>query len=320
MSARLAAPPSNRRRCISILLFVFSGWISIGLASATGAVEMIDDRGRSIRLDRFASRIISLSPNITELVFSAGAGGKLVGVSQYSDYPNAAKSIPDIGDSSSLDLERIIALQPDLVIAWRSGNAAPDVEKLEKLGLTVFATEATRLEDVPRLLRAFGKLAGTSAKAEQAAKTYEEKLQQIERNYKNRRKIRVFQLIWHQPLITVNGDHIISDVLNLCGGVNVFASAPSLTPVISAEALIEADPQAIISSVSFERDETGVKGLLRGLPNVSAIRNNHLFFVTPDLIYRQTLRMLQAARVVCEQLESVRSSWKIQTDGSLSMA
>lgn len=290
------------------------------MASATGGVEMIDDRGRSIRLDLFASRIISLSPNITELVFSAGAGSKLVGVSQYSDYPHAAKYITEIGDSSSLDLERIIALQPDLVIAWRSGNALPDVEKLEKLGLAVFATEATRLADVPRLLRAVGKLAGTSTKAEQAAESYEEKLQQIERNYKNRRKIRVFQLIWHQPLITVNGDHIISDILNLCGGVNVFASAPSLTPVISAEDLIEADPEAIISSGSSERGQTGVEGLRRQLPNVSAIRNNHLFFVTPDLIYRQTLRMLQAARVVCEQLESVRSSWKIQTDGSLSMA
>ena len=243
-----------------------------------------------------------------------------MGVSRYSDYPDAAKSIPDIGDSSSLDLEKIIALQPDLVIAWRNGNTQPDVEKLEKLGLTVFATEATRLKDVPRLLRAIGKLGGTSTQAEQVAKTYEEKLQQIERNYGNRRKISVFQLIWHQPLITVNGNHIISDILDLCGGTNVFASANPLTPVISAEDLLKADPRAIISSVSVERPETaksGIAALLRRLPRISAIRNSHLFFVPPDLIHRQTVRMLQAASLVCEQLESVRSSWKIQPDVSL---
>lgn len=305
------------RHGILTLLFILPmlPWTAIGLASAVDIarepsppnfpLRLIDDRGRAIRLNHFATRIISLSPNITELVFAAGAGGKLVGTSRYSDYPMAAKSIPDVGDSSSLDLERIIALKPDLVVAWRSGNSISDIEKLEKLGLTVFATEATRLEDVPRLLRITGTLAGTSTQAESAASAYEVELRQIKRTYGRRQPVRVFQLIWHQPFMTVNSHHIISDIIDICGGINVFASAASLTPVISAESLLEADPQAIISSVSLELAETGIR---ERLSTISAVRSNHLFFVHPDLMHRQTPRILQAAKKVCAQLEEVRSS------------
>ena len=267
-------------------------------------IKLTDDRGRDIRLNHFATRIISLSPHITELVFAAGAGGKLVGVSRYSDYPEAAKSISDVGDSSSLDLERIIALKPDLVVAWRSGNSISDIEKLEKLGLTVFATEATRLEDVPRLLRIIGALAETSIQAESVARVYEAELRQIKRTYSGRQPVRVFQLIWHQPFMTVNGHHIISDIIDICGGINVFASAAPLTPVISAENLLEADPQAVISSLSLEFAETGIR---ERLSTISAVRNNRLFFVHPDLLHRQTPRILQAAQKVCAQLEAVRS-------------
>lgn len=299
------------RHGILALLLVLP-WVSISAAVDVVRVtsppnlvlKLTDDRGRDIRLNHFATRIISLSPNITELVFAAGAGGKLVGVSRYSDYPAAARSIPDVGDSSSLDLERIIALKPDLVVAWRSGNSISDIEKLEKLGLIVFVTEATRLEDVPRLLRITGTLAGTSTQAESAARAYEAELRQIKRTYGGRQPIRVFQLIWHQPFMTVNGHHIISDIIGICGGINVFASATFLTPVISAESLLEADPQAVISSVSLELAETGVR---ERLPYISAVRNNHLFFVHPDLMHRQTPRILQAARKVCAQLEEVRS-------------
>ena len=271
-------------------------------------IRLTDDRGRSVQLKHSAKRIISLSPSLTELMFEAGAGDKLVGVSRHSDYPDAAQRIPDIGDASHLDLERIVALKPDLVIAWRSGNTLSDISKLEKLGLTVFSTEAARLEDIPRLLRVVGQLAGTSTQAESTAGDFEEVLRQFRRNYGNRSKIRVFQLIWHQPLMTINGSHIISDLIELCGGVNIFASFPALTPVISAENLLQADPQVIISSISREFAESEVKALLRRFSHISAVSNNHLYFVHPDLIHRQTARITQAAKAVCGQLENIRST------------
>ena len=272
-------------------------------AAADVPLSLTDDRGRSIRLEHFARRIISLSPNITELVYAAGAGDRLVGVSSRSDYPAAAKSIPEIGGAAGLDLERIVMLQPDLVIAWRSGNAA-DIDRLEKLGLPVFVTEATRLEDIPRLLRLTGQLAATSTQAEAAARAYETELQQIKRSYAGRQRVSVFLLIWHQPLMTVNGGHIISDIINLCGGVNIFASASTLAPAISAESLLQADPQAIISGVLAE---SGAGELWQQFPQIRAVRNKHLFFVHPDLLHRQTPRMLQAVKTVCEQLDRVRS-------------
>lgn len=293
---------------LSFPLFIFSLVLYASFnAVADAPFTLTDDRGRSVRLNHFARRIISLSPNITELVFAAGAGDKLVGVSSYSDYPDVAKSIPGIGDSSSLDLERIVALKPDLVIAWNSGNKVADIDKLERLGLTVFITEATKLEDIPRLLRKIGKLAGTLAIAELAASAFEAELRKIKQRYRSRQQVEVLYLIWHRPLMTVSDNHIISDIINICGGINVFAAAPSLTLVISAESILGADPQIIISSMPLVSPETGTRELWQRFPHIRAVRNNHLFFVHPDLIHRQTPRMLQAAKTVCEQLESARS-------------
>jgi iron complex transport system substrate-binding protein len=307
---------------VLLLLFVFAESISASTAiggptipcAAAGPgsryvapFELIDDRGRPVRLKNSANRIVSLSPNITELVFSAGAGSKLVGASRHSDYPDEAKSVREVGDASGLDFEGILALKPDLVIAWRSGNSAADIGKLEKLGLTVFAAEAARLDDIPRLLRATGHLAGTSWQAESAARAYEEELQQIKHRYGNRHKISVFQLIWDQPLMTVNANHMASDIIKICGGVNVFASRPSLTQVVSEEDLLMADPDAIISSISLELGETGLRARSQRFSQMSAVRNNRIFFVHPDLINRQTARALIAAKTICAQLESVRS-------------
>jgi iron complex transport system substrate-binding protein len=270
-------------------------------------LSLIDDRGRHIRLDLFAHRIVSLSPSITELVFSAGAGSRLVGASRYSDYPHEAKSVPEIGDASGLDFERILALKPDLVIAWHSGSMGMDIAKLEKLGLTVFAAEAARLDDIPRLLRAFGTLAGTYVQADSAAGAYEEELRWIKRRYGTRNKISVFQLIWDQPLMTINAQHMASDIINTCGGVNVFASTPSLTQVVSEEELLMADPDAIVTSVSLKLGDTDSNARRRRFSQISAVRNNNIFFLHPDLINRQTARTLVAVKAVCAQLESVRS-------------
>ena len=304
-SSRARGVSAIKRGVLALLLaFPLFLYASIGIAAAADTpLSLTDDRGRSIRLEHFARRIISLSPNITELVYAAGAGDRLVGVSSRSDYPAAAKSVAEIGDAAGLDLERIVMLQPDLVIAWRSGNAV-DIDKLEKLDLPVFVTEATRLEDIPRLLRLTGQLAATATLAEAAARAYETELQQIQRNYAGRQQVSVFLLIWHQPLMTVNGSHIISDIINLCGGVNIFASASTLAPVISAESLLQADPQAIISGVL---PESGVGELWQQFPQIRAVKNKHLFFVHPDLLHRQTPRILQAVKAVCEQLDRVRA-------------
>lgn len=271
-------------------------------------LKLIDDNGRTIRLDRPAGRIVSLSPSITELVFEAGAGAKLVGVARHSDYPESARSIPEVGDASNLDLERIVTLKPDLVIAWVSGNAFQEVQKLEKLGLIVFATEANRLEDIPRLLRNTGYLAGTSLQAEASASRFEEALSEIRRDYVNRPKLKVFQMVWHEPLMTINGHHLMSNIVEMCGGINIFASSPFLTPVISVEALLEANPEVIISSVSNEGAGIEVKARMSRFPGMKAIRHNHMYSIDPDLLHRQTSRLIEGATAVCARMENARSA------------
>lgn len=245
-----------------------------------------------------ARRIVSLAPHVTELIFAAGGGDRLVGVTSFSDYPEDARKIPQVGDFGKIDAERILALKPDLVIGWQSGNSAADIATLERLGIPVFLTEPRRLDDIPRLLETVGELVGVRQAAAQAAARFRGELAELRRHYGSRPPVRVFYEIWHDPLITINGEHLISDVIALCGGRNVLAGAGSLTPTVSAESVLAEDPKAIIAGGTLEG--------WRRYPRLAAVRRGHLFFIHPDLIQRPTPRILDGARRMCEQLESVR--------------
>lgn len=285
-----------------LLLTCLVGAAGIGLAAAAPPP---DDRGRAAPLAGAASRIVTLAPGLTELAFAAGAGAKLVGVSAWSDYPDAAKHLPQVGDSARLDAERILLLRPDLLLAWVSGNPAAEVARLEGLNLPVYAVEPARLADVPRVLRAIGALAGTGAEAERAAAEFEAEIAALGARYGGRRRLAVFYEIWDEPLLTVNGEHIISDVIRLCGGRNVFADAPLLTPAVSWEGLLAADPDVIIASVSSGSEAAARR--LRKVPSLRAAARGRVFTVPADYIQRATPRILEGARRVCEALEAVRS-------------
>jgi len=260
-----------------------------------------DDRGETLALNPPVQRIVALAPFITELVFAAGAGGKLVGVSEYSDYPQQAESIVRIGDAAHADLERIAALQPDLVLAWKSGNHAGDITKLEYFGIKVFVMEPIKLSDIPRLLRGIGELARTSDTAEAAARHFESKLEMLRDQYSMRRPVTVFYEIWNEPLMTINGAHMISSVLRLCGGVNPFAASRALTPIISAESLVAADPEVIMTGIARDAD-------WQRFAMLKAVRDHRVFFVPPDLLERQSTRILQGANEICRQLDKVRQA------------
>lgn len=263
-----------------------------------------DDRGTTLVLDSPAARIVSLSPHLTELAYAAGAGDKLVAVARYSDYPPAARSLPQVGDASLVDRERVLALEPDLVLAWKSGNSPADVASLERLGLHVHVSEAARLDDVPRLLRAIGELAGTAQTAERRAAEFEREIGRLRERYAARPPLRVFYQIWDRPLLTVNGKHIISDVLSLCGGVNVFARAALLTPSVSLEALLAAHPDVIVGGSSASSPEE-LAAQWRMQP-VAALGRLPVIAVPPDLIQRQTPRLAEGAALICRRLEEAR--------------
>lgn len=290
------------RRCgIKFIFSIAASCSALASLAAASPIGVIDDRGKTLTLDAPAQRIVALAPYITELAYAAGAGSKLVGVCAYSDYPQQAKNIIRVGDATHVDIERIAMLKPDLILAWKTGNHAGDIGKLEEFGFKVFVMEPARLRDIQRLLRSIGKLAETSAAAEAAAGDFERKLETLRERYSRKRPVTVFYEIWNEPLMTVNGAHMISDVLRLCGGVNAFARARMLTPVISPEGLVAADPEVIISGYSKLENWRRFKML-------SAVRNHRVFFVQPELLERQSPRILEGAGEVCERLDKVRQA------------
>ena len=275
-------------------------------SAAAQRIALTDDRGKSVALARPVQRIVSTAPHLTELAFAAGAGASLAGVASYSDFPPEARKLPQVGDAARVDLERIVALEPGLILAWKSGNQAGDIERLERLGYPVFVTEPSQLTDIPRLLLLIGALAGTEPSAEGAASTFERDMEALRVRFSMAAKVRVFYEVWHRPLITVSGQHMIGDVIALCGGENVFASSRTLVPAVSVEALVAATPEVILGGArpggaeAFARDwRESAAGPLRGVP---------VFYVDPDLIQRQTPRIVEGARAICAHLDQVRGS------------
>lgn len=251
-------------------------------------------------------RIATLTPHLTELVYAAGAGDKLVGVSAYSDYPPEAARLPIVGSNGRANIEALYRLAPDLILAWRSGNWAPDVAELERRGFKVLTTEPASLRDVGRLIRLFGRLAGTSAVAEGAATAYERRIESLRTAYADKRPVSVFVEIWHEPLMTVNGTHLISEVLQLCGAQNAFADAPTLTPVVSREQLYARRPAAVLTT-AFSDDQTMRAGW-SVFGALGAVKEGALYRMDADLLTRLGPRLADGAAQVCETVDRVRHS------------
>jgi iron complex transport system substrate-binding protein len=211
-------------------------------------IRLTDFQQRQVVLERPAQRIVALAPHIVENTFSAGAGDKLVGVVSFSDYPIAAKDIPRIGDYKSWSLETIVALQPDLILIWGSGNGMNALSSLEKLGVPVYVSEPRRLQDIPDTIRAISKLAGTEMVGEAEAQRIEQAFDQLEKKFGKRKNLSVLYQVWNEPLQTLNGEHLISHAITLCGGKNIFADAVSLAPKISLESVLYRDPDLIVAS------------------------------------------------------------------------
>jgi iron complex transport system substrate-binding protein len=266
-------------------------------------IVVTDDAGQRVTLEQPARRIVSLAPYITELLFAAGAGAALVGVSEFSDYPAAARGIQRIGGGGGLDLEAIVALHPDLVIAWQSGNPTAQVARLQALGLSVYLSEPRRLGDVSQTLRRLGVLAGTEAVAEARADGFDRRQKQLQRKYAGLPAVSVFYQIWEHPLMTLNGEHLFSDVVRLCGGRNVFDALPSLAPQVGIEALLAADPDVIV--IAADAASPMLSGWQQW-PSLRAVTQGHIYAVGRDQLVRHSPRILDGAEQLCGILERVR--------------
>jgi iron complex transport system substrate-binding protein len=257
-----------------------------------------------------ARRIVSLAPNVTELLYAAGAGNFVVGAVAYSDYPEAAKNIPRVGSGAGLDIEAIVALHPDLVIAWQSGNPSWQVGRLTALGMPVFQTEPRHLNDVADLLERLGKLAGTEVFAGKTAEDFRQQLTRLRARYSGRPVVPVFYQILDSSLLTVSRRHLINDVIQLCGGRNVYADAPGLTPRVDVESVVQRNPEVILAS-GYEPLWPEWRDRWRTWPMIIAVAQDNLFLIPPDLIHRHSPRILEGAERVCAVLEQARAKRKV---------
>lgn len=279
------------------------------LALSTGAhgeIRVEDDRGREVVLDEPARRVVALAPHIVESVFAVGAGDLLVGAVSHSDYPEDAQTIPRVGSYDKVNYESLVAMDPDLVLAWASGNGPEIIERLEELGFKVHVAEPRTLESIARSLRHYGRLTGRGEAAQRVGSEFEETLASLRRDYGTRTPVTVFYQVWNDPLLTLNGEHLISDVLRLCGGRNVFADSQPMVLNISVESVLRRDPEAIIASGMGESRPEWLDDW-REWSSLQAVQNDNLYFVDPSLVQRHSTRILQGARRICESLEKART-------------
>jgi iron complex transport system substrate-binding protein len=272
--------------------------------AAFAAVSVVDDAQQTITLAAPARRIISLAPHATELIYAAGGGAYLVGVGEYSDYPPQVKQLPSVGNASALDLERIVALKPDLVVAWRSGNSAAQTAKLRALGIPVFDSEPRDFDTIASSIERLSILTATEASGRMAAESFRQRLERIRTAYQGRSTVRVFYQIWQTPLMTLNGKHLVSSAMRLCGGENIFDSLAQLAPTVSTEAVVKANPEVIITGSGASGD---VFAMWRRFPRMQAVVRGNLFVVDGELMNRAAPRVLDGTEALCKTLDVARS-------------
>jgi iron complex transport system substrate-binding protein len=285
----------------ALLLFLPMQWSNQASAQP---VTVADDEGRTVLVPAPAQRIVSLAPSLTELLFSMGAGSQIVGVMDYSNYPPEALSLPVVGRYDMLDMERIVALRPDLIVAWRSGNPRGSLQRLAELGIPVYIAEPDSLESIASHLERLGALTGQQLSAAALAAEFRQQLAALRQRFQNEESVRVFYQVWNSPMISVGGTELINDIISVCGGLNIFAELPT-GPKVNLEDVLARNPQIIIASGS---DESAPHWLLdwRRWPQLDAVKHQQLFAIPPDLVQRHSLRALQGAGLMCDYIQRAR--------------
>ena len=281
--------------CFILLLFSIRSFAGISLPQADGS---------SLELTAPAVRLITLSPHLAELVFAAGAGQNLIATADYSEYPEAAASLPRIGDAFRIDVERVLMLSPDLVIAWDSGNPRQAVAQLVSLGIPVWSVEIREPGEIGEVIKAIGEASGQAEVASGAASTYQLRLTALSRRYESRQVLDYFYQVDEKPLYTINGEHMISKGLSLCGGHNIFHDLPGLAFQVTHESVIVANPAALFAPAQIK--QSNPLTTWQEWPGMRAVNQNALFLLPADKISRATPRLLDALEIACKLLDDLR--------------
>jgi len=285
---------------------LFAIFLIISGAAFAAPRSVSDDTGRQVRVPPAPLRIVSLAPGATEMLFAAGGGAQVIATVEYSDEPPAARRVPRIGDVAAIDMERLVALHPDVVIAWAAGGNPAQREKIDSLHIPVYEEQVARLADLPGAVRRLGELAGTQREAGQAADGISARLEALERTYGARggRRPTVLLQVWNRPVYTVGGRHLMSDALELCGARNVFADLPEAGPIVDTESVIARDPDIIVAAAPPGEAAAWVADWQR-LKSLSAVRNGRVVAFEDQALSRLGPSVLEATEALCKTLKGV---------------
>ncbi len=303
----MSAPVRGRARALRAALLV----ASIGLAwrPAVAAPTAIDDAGQRVTLAAPAQRIVALGPHITEQLFAIGAGDRIVGTTEYADFPPAAQRIRRVARAHSVDLEAVAALQPDLVILWGSGFPPAVAAALRRLQVPVYVNEPGALDSIATSMERLGELTGQATSAAAAAAQFRQRIGMLRERYAGRAPVRVFYQIWQQPLMTLSGRHVLSEAIRVCGGRNVFESLTPIAPQVSSEAVLAADPQ-LIATAEPDARPSGALDAWRRFGGLTAVRLNQLVTLDANKLNRHAPRLAEEAGVLCERIDAARAMLK----------
>lgn len=293
---------SARRRAVARWLFA-AALLAVAPSPGFAEIRVVDDSGAVIVLARPAQRIVSLAPHVTEQLFAIGAGERIVGASEHSDHPVAARAIPRVSRAHAINAEAVAALRPDLIVVWGTGYPPAVIEPLRRLGVPVYVNEPHTLADVATSLRRLGALTGQDG--EPAAARYSAQVEALRNRHSTAAPVRVFYQVWAEPLMTLTGRHVISEAIALCGGRNVFAGVPGISPVVSAEAVIAADPQLIVATEPAAR-ASGAFDAWRRFAMLSATRLDQFVTLDADRLNRPGPRLPEEIAVLCAAIAQTR--------------
>ena len=257
----------------------------------------------------YPQRIITVAPHLSEVVESAGGANRLISVSAYSNFPDSVKQLPITSDARSIDLEKMKQLRPDLIIYWRGGTPETQIESIKKTftSISVVSVEPKKLTDIANDIETIGKLLGTETIAKKNAETLRSQINDLKKRYQNKhsRKVRVFYQVWAQPLMTLNQDHLIADIISICGGEQLFAKEKLLVPTVSREAVVKANPEIIFTAVDTKQMKTDWS-MWSSIPQLAATQKKAFVDIDGDMISRPSSRIMQGAQKICSEIDKIR--------------
>ena len=254
-------------------------------------------------------RVITVAPHLSEVVEAAGGANRLISVSAYSNHPESVKQLPITSDARSIDMEKMKSLRPDLIIYWRGGTPETQIESIKKTfsSIKVMSVEPKKLTDIAIDIETIGKALGTENIAKKNADLLRSQIAELKKQYqhKNKRKVRVFYQVWAQPLMTLNQDHLIADIINICGGEQLFAKERLLVPTVSREAVVKANPEIIFTAVDTKQMKTDWS-MWSSISQLAATQKKAFIDLDGDVISRPSPRIMQGAQKICSEIDKIR--------------